>query len=265
MDGTAPVLETRDMLAASGPGVEAFSFHHYGATSRRCAGVGPQTTADAALSEQWLARTDATLVFYRGLRDQFAPKAPLWNTETGETACGGNPWAKTFLYTFRYVDQLGRNAKAGLTVHAHNTLAASDYALLNEADFSPRPSYWAALLWRRLVGTIVLDAGVPIQKGLHVYAHCLRGAPGGVAMAAINNDPAAARSLTVPVAGERYTLASPELQGQRVRLNGTELALGADDALPRMAGAPTPAGSLVLEPATITFIALPNAGNAACR
>ena len=31
------------------------------------------------------------------------------------------------------------------------------------------------LLWRRLMGTTVLDPGVPIQAGLHVYAHCQRG------------------------------------------------------------------------------------------
>jgi hypothetical protein len=40
--------------------------------------------------------------------------------------------------------------------------------LLDENTLAPRPNYWAALLWRRLMGTTVLDSGVPIQKGLHV-------------------------------------------------------------------------------------------------
>jgi hypothetical protein len=61
-------------------------YHFYGGVSKRCGrpGVGmAQTSADAAL------------------RDRFAPGKPLWLTETGETACGGNPWASTFTDTLR--------------------------------------------------------------------------------------------------------------------------------------------------------------------
>ena len=53
MDGST--LKTRDLLIASRPaGVDAFSYHHYGALSQRCAAIGAQTTPDAALSEEWL-------------------------------------------------------------------------------------------------------------------------------------------------------------------------------------------------------------------
>jgi hypothetical protein len=31
--GSAPVLKTRDLLVATGPGIDAFSYHHYGAVS----------------------------------------------------------------------------------------------------------------------------------------------------------------------------------------------------------------------------------------
>jgi heparanase 1 len=79
--GGAPVLNTRDLLVAAGPGVDAFSYHHYGAVSQRCAAMGNQTTAGEALSEQWLRRTDETLAFYRKPRDEFEPGKPFWNTE----------------------------------------------------------------------------------------------------------------------------------------------------------------------------------------
>src|SRR4051794_40384677 len=81
----------------------------------------------------------------------------LLPTETADAACGGNPWASTFLDTFRYLDQLGRLARQDVKVVAHNTLAASDYDLLDENSFEPRPNYWATLLWQRLIGTTVLD------------------------------------------------------------------------------------------------------------
>ena len=86
-----------------------------------------------------------------------------------------------------------------------------------------------------------------------------------MALLAINNDRAAARVLAVPMPGERYTLSSDDLQDKAVRLNGVELELDAADALPDLTAAPTQAGDMSLGPATITFIALPGAGNQACR
>jgi hypothetical protein len=195
----------------------------------------------------------------------FAPGKPLWLTETADAACGGNPWARSFLDTFRYLDQLGRLARQGVEVVAHNTLVASDYGLLDDRTLTPKPNYWGALLWRKLMDTRVLEPGVPIQSGLHLYAHCLRGTAGGVALLAINSDWAAARVLTVPMPGERYTLSSDDLQGRAAQLNGVALKLNADDAIPDLAGVPTQAGPLSLAPATITFIAVPAAGNQACR
>jgi len=266
--GSAPVLKTRDLLAATGPGVDAFSYHHYGATSQRCAAMDKQTTAAEALSEQWLRRTDETLAFYRRLRDEFDPGIPFWNTETADAACGGNPWAATFLDTFRYLDQLGRLARQDVKVVAHNTLVASNYGLLDDRTLAPKPMYWGALLWRRLMGTTVLESGVPIQAGLHVYAHCLRGVAGGVALLVINNDPARPRVIALPVAAQRYTLTAPspaDLQSMRVQLNGSELKLGDNDALPNLTGSATFAGELAFAPATITFLAVPDANNSACR
>ena len=204
--------------------MDAFSYHHYGAISRRGAELGIlQTTPSYALSEAWLARTADTLGFYERLRDELQPGVPLWLTETANAACGGNPWASTFADTFRYLDQLGRLARRGVQVVAHDTLAASDYGLLDERTLVPRPNYWGALVRRRLMGTAVLDPEVPIQHGLHVFAHSLRGTPGGVALLVINNDVVAPRSLTVPVPSERYTLSATDLWAGTVLLNGAAL------------------------------------------
>ena len=250
-----------NLLAASSPGVDAFSYHHYGMVSERCGGRG---TPQAALSEDWLSRIDKTLAFNRRLRDRFEPGKPVWLTETAQAACGGDRWAKTFLDTFRYLDQLGRLAKAGVQVVMHNTLAASDYGLLDETTRKPRPNYWGALLWRRLMGAGVLEAGVPVQLGLHVYGHCQRAMPGGVVLLVINNDRDARQQLTIAQATQRYTLDAVDLGDGTVRLNGATLALADADELPRLAGVATPAGIVTFAPATITFLAVPTAGNAMC-
>jgi hypothetical protein len=255
-------MSTPDLLAASGRGIDVFSYHHYGTVSDRCGG---RDIPDEALSEDWLSRTDRALAFYRALRDQFEPGKPLWLTETADAACGGNAWDATFLDTFRYLDQLGRLAKAGVQVVMHNTLAASDYGLLDERTFDPRPNYWGALLWHRLMGRTVLDPGLSVQSGLHIYAHCNPGTPGGVSVLAVNPSRDASRALTLPTASERYTLHASRLQSATVQLNGSTLALGPNDALPSITATATSAGVVRFAPATITFLAIPAAANRACR
>jgi heparanase len=261
------MLRSEDLLAATGPAFDVFSYHLYAAVSKRCARLGPatQTTADDALSEEWLSRADGITAFYVGLRDRFEPGKPLWITETADAACGGNPWAATFLDTFRYLDWHGRLARRGVTVIAHNTLASSDYGLLSPDGFAPRPSYWAALLWARLMGQTVLDPGPSQVASVHMYAHCLRGRRGGVALLAINLDRRTAREVALSSAALRHTLTAARLLDRTVRLNGRELRLGRDGAVPRTDGVPVPAGRVRLEPASITFLAMPDAGNAACN
>ena len=262
------MLKSEDMLAASGPGIDVFSYHFYGGVSKRCAkgGSSPSgTTPEAALSVEWLSRTERDEAYYSALRDRFLPGGAIWNTETGETACGGDPWAADFIDSFRYLNQLGTLAKRGVQVVIHNTLAASDYALVDETTLLPRPNYWSALLWRKLMGTTVLDAGPSPSPNLHLYAHCLRKQPGGVALLAINADRTASQELDVPVASERYTLSAKDLLDNKVELNGSELKLASNGDLPQLAGKRQSSGHVVFAPASITFLAMPNAGNAACR
>jgi len=259
---TGVTTAAANLLAVSGPVLDGLSYHHYGMLSERCTGV---SQPHGALSEQWLARTEETLDFYRTLRDRFEPGKPIWLTETAEAACGGNRWAATFLDTFRYLDQLGRLAKAGVQIVMHNTLAASDYGLLDEKTLSPRPNYWGALLWRRLIGTTVLDPGASVREGLHIYAHCQRGTPGGVSILVINADRNTPQVVTLASAAERYTLDATDLRDGSVRLNGHRLELEATGDLPSLTGIPTAAGMLTFAPATITFLAISAAHNDACR
>jgi heparanase len=261
------LIRSEDMLQQQGPGLlDAFSYHFYGGISQRCAGMGVGgTTTDAALTHDWLTRTDRDEAFYAALRDRLAPGKPIWLTETGETACGGDPWASDFIDSFRYLYQLGSLAKRGVQVIMHNTLNASDYALIDESTLQPRPNYWAAVLWRRLMGTTVLDAGNSPTANLYVFAHCLRDKPGGVALLAINADKTQAHDLALAAKSTRYTLASSDLLSPIVQLNGVELAVSVNGDLPALNGSNQKSSHVSLAPASITFMALPGAHNSACR
>ena len=263
---STPSLRSEDLLGTNPqPKFAIFSYHFYGAVSQRCESMGPNmgTTPAAALSEEWLARTERVFDFYEPLHARYAPYAPIWVTETADAACGGNPWGATFIDSFRYVDQMGRLAKLGVKAIFHNTLDASEYGLLDQSDFKPRPNYWAALLWRRLMGPVVLEAGQS-REGLHLYAQCLRGQSGGVALVAINNSRTAATTLSLSKAAERYTLTAAPLQSGTVNLNGKELQLRANDDLPALDAERIPAGPIELAPASITFLAVPHADNPSC-
>ena len=140
-------------------------------------GDGAPDQRDQALSEDWLGRTDPTLAYYRGVRDKAMPGKPFWNTETADAACGGNPWAGTFLDSFRYLDQLGRLARQDVKVVIHNTLVASDYGLLEREHIRAQAELLGSPVVAQNMGTTVLDPGVTNGPGLHVYAQCMRGAP----------------------------------------------------------------------------------------
>jgi hypothetical protein len=162
------------------------------------------------------------------------------------------------------MDQLGALARRSVKTVMVNTLASSDYGLLDEDTLDPRPDYWAALLWRRTMGTRALDPGITPPAGVRIYAQCAVGKRGGVSILAVNTSNAE-KTLEVPLAGVRYTLSAPELSSHAVQLNGIELKAASDGSLPEIKGQPVPAGIQRFPPYTVTCLTLNSAKNASCR
>ena len=98
-----------------------------------------------------------------------------------------------------------------------------------------------------------------------MFAHCMAGRPGGVALLAINANQTGVASLDLGTAADRYTLTAATLDDVRVQLNGRGLALGAGDQIPSLTPVRTQKGTLELAPASITFLAVADAGNPSCR
>ncbi len=263
------LLPSKELLAAMGPNaVDVFSYHFYGGVSERCrAGMGGESdiSPETALSEDWLTRSGTVEAFYAGLRDQYAPGKAMWLTETGQTACGGDRWASTYVDSFRYLDQLGRLAKLGVKVVMHNTLAASDYGLIDEKTLVPRPNYWAGLLWHNTMGTTVLEAGPAPAASVHLYAQCMKDRPGGVSLLAINLSRTDPVKMVVPETSVRYTLTATDLMSRTVELNGKDLMVSAEGDVPVLEGVKTAKGDVVLPAASLTFLTMGEAGNGACR
>ena len=255
------LLGTPDILQATGPIFDAFSYHFYGAVSSRCMGT---MSAGKALSAEWLDRTDAAEKFYADLRDKYLPGKTLWLTETGEAACGGDAFAAQFVDVFRYLNQLGSLAQKGVQAVMHNTLAASDYGLLNEDTLEPRPDFWAGLLWKRTMGSVVLDPGTPKEQSLRIYAHCSKEGKGSVALVVLNTGTQGEQTLTIPANYSSFMLTAPDLGSLKALLNGRELEARADGSIELPKAEAAKKGTLHLAPASAAFITIPGAHNPSC-
>lgn len=257
------LIPTEQLMEATGPIFDGFSYHVYYGRSHRCAGSNGEDI-NKILDADWLDRGSGAEAFYERLRDKYLPGKPMWVTETGEASCGGDKWASDFIDSFRMLDQLGSLAQKSVKSVMFNTLASSDYGLIDEETHKPRPNYWAVLLWSRTMGRRSLDPGLPPSSELRVYAQCLKNSDGGVAVLVLNVDKANAHTLKVPSAGVRYTLSSPDLLSTVIQLNGQELKVAADGTVPAYAGDKVRRGDVSFAPATITVLTFPEARNQSC-
>jgi hypothetical protein len=146
----------------------------------------------------------------------------------------------------------------------HNTLAASDYGLLNEDSLEPRPDYWAALLWKRTMGAVVLDPGAPKNQSLRIYAQCSQDGKGAVTLLALNTDPAKDQVITLPLPAERFTISAPGLTSAKVLVNGAQPVVAPDGAVETLKPETVKAGPVRLAPASVTFLIIPAARNQNC-
>lgn len=258
-----PPISSADMMAET-PGVlDALSYHFYGIVSQRCESIGIGTAAkEDALKPAWLDLTLRAYDYYAGLRDTYEPGKPMWVTETAQASCGGSPWAASFLDTFRYLNQMGVLAQKDVKVIMHNTLAASDYALIDDVSGDPRPSYWAAVLWRRIMGDVVLAPPTAPSASLKLFAHCLRGSDGGVALLALN---IGERSETVSLdrKARAWVMTAEPIDSKTVKVNGTVPAMEHDGSITGLE-ARAVSGQASVPAKSVAFFGIASAGNPAC-
>ena len=257
----SPTITVDDLMEASGSALDVFSYHFYPKVSERCGSTEP---AEEVLTEEFLGRVGRARDFYAEKRDQYTPGAPMWITETAEAACGGDRWAAWFQDSIRYVDTLGRLARGDGDVVFHNTLAASDYALIDEDGLVPRASYWAGVLWGRLVGPRVLAVETSAELAdLTTYAHCSRSDDGGTTYVVVSASTTATRTVATgdgPVTS--YQLTGESMDAPTAMLNGEVLAAAEDGTMPDLDGDQVD-GAVSIPPASVTYLVDPTP-NAAC-
>lgn len=235
---------------------DVFSYHSYAGVSERAAAMGGHWDAKDALTEPYLAAASKACTFFGKIRDKYCPNVAMWVTESADAGCGGNTWGSTFMDVIRYADELGSFATLTDGAIFHNTLASSDYGLLDSETFLPRPNYWLALLWNQLVGTNVYDTREPRREGIHMYAHSRRDGKKGYTYVLINNSKEDTTTVEIPVNYECYTLSAEQLRSGQAYLNGKPLEISGECEIPELLPVEEEAGVLELQPATVTFVVI---------
>ena len=283
--------------------IDVMTWHHY-----YLAGAGSTTKASAFATVPYLNTFSTFAASYEALYHEYVgnlttrtqekenknenekaqAKTPqLWMGETGgaggATATAAEVTGK-FLGCFWWADKLGTAAYTGHTVVARQewTELVQQVGKNKEATILIAPSFWTALLWKRLVGPSVLhlaaeDASGPqppvaIRTGeVRYYAFSAAagsGKSGKVVFVVVN---LATTKQTLPLvidgdtspAGQRWSLTAGATPGVDVStpdiyLNNVKMALSSDGTVPEFAGASIAKGEkITVEPQSVTFLSFP--------
>ncbi|XP_022751808.1 heparanase-like protein 3 [Durio zibethinus] len=119
---------------------------------------------------------------FRGLQTilkNSATSAVAWVGEAGGAYNSGqNLVSNSFVYSFWYLDQLGMASSYDTKTYCRQSLIGGNYGLLDTTTFVPRPDYYSALLWHRLMGSNVLSTRFSGTTSVRAYAHCSKQSQG---------------------------------------------------------------------------------------
>lgn len=97
---------------------------------------------------------------------------PMWLSETSSSYGGGAPGlSNSYAGTPLWVDKLGLAAKNNITTVIRQSLLGGNYSLIDE-DLNPLPDWWVSVLYKKVVGSKVLNIDVKASNNQRFYVHC---------------------------------------------------------------------------------------------
>lgn len=100
----------------------------------------------------------------------------IWMGETSSAYNGGAAnMSNRFIGTFLWLDKLGLGATLGIDAIIRQTIFHDNYALIDN-DYIPNPDWWVSVLYKKLVGTKVLELSNDgtTDNTVRLYAHCAK-------------------------------------------------------------------------------------------
>uniref|UniRef100_A0ABM5GKC1 Heparanase n=1 Tax=Pogona vitticeps TaxID=103695 RepID=A0ABM5GKC1_9SAUR len=263
----------RRFLKSGGKVIDSVTWHHYYVNGRTA-------TRDDFLSPDVLDTLITAIQEELQFVDDITPGKEVWLGETSSAYGGGAPHlSNTYLAGFMWLDKLGLSAQLGIDVVMRQVLFGAGSYHLVDASFEPLPDYWLSLLYKKLVGTKVLQVNIAGQdpRKLRVYLHCTnedhpKYRDGDVTLFALNLYNSTKR-LQLPSHFsnkqiDEYILLPHGKDGilsTSVQLNGHVLKMLDDETLPTISEKPLSPGSRLGFPAfSYGFYVIKNAKVRAC-
>lgn len=262
-------------MQVGGDLVDVVTWHYYPQQSFRCPVATNRAKSGRVLRPQELAEVDRWAKYVEQTKLKHNSHAELWLGETGGAQCGGEPeLSDRFASSLWWVDQLGRIARRGQKVVVRQTLSGGDYGLVDETTLSPNPDYWASLLWRRTMGTHVLNTSVNVSDApVQAYAHCLQGSTSnGIAIALVNEHPSQTTTVSLPHfsgTAQLYLVKAANPKSRTITINDVEPRLSTEGDVPQFLPkdlnlSPDVPLRLPLPPLSYAFVVFPQATVPAC-
>ncbi|XP_055955290.1 heparanase-like [Patella vulgata] len=200
---------------------------------------------------------------------------PVWLGETSSASGGGAKGiSDRYVAGFLWLDKLGKLATMGVKGVFRQELAGGIYTLL-DTDWRPRPDYWLTVLYKRLVGTVVLSPPTPPPYS-RVFVQCTNRAntygynPGSVTVMVLNLRDTNMNFKLGSMADkmvELYMLTPGSQDGllsKTVKLNGKELFLVNDEKLPPLLPRKQKGDWIAVAAHSFGFIVIPDANHRDC-
>ncbi|KAJ7530445.1 hypothetical protein O6H91_14G004200 [Diphasiastrum complanatum] len=173
----------QQLLELTGPNIlNACTRHIYNLG----AGVD-KTLVNKILDPVFLSQEAGVFKLVQKTMQAYGPWAQSWVGEAGGAYNSGhNLVSNAFVFSFWYVDQLGMAAQHNTQMYCRQSLVGGHYGLLNTSTFHPNPDFYSALLWKRLMGRVVLSTTSSGSPYLRAYAHCSKTSQQALAVVLIN-------------------------------------------------------------------------------
>nr|XP_054489080.1 LOW QUALITY PROTEIN: heparanase [Agelaius phoeniceus] len=263
----------RSFLKSGGKVIDSVTWHHYYVN-------GQSATRGDFLSPEVLDTFATAIYEVLEIVGQTVPDKKVWLGETSSAYGGGAPrLSNTYVAGFMWLDKLGLSARQGIDVVMRQVFFGAGTYHLVDANFEPLPDYWLSLLYKKLVGTKVLQvslAGANKRK-LRVYLHCTSShnpkyREGDVTLFALN-----LYNVTQHLELPDYLLSKhvdqylllphgkENILSRSIELNGHVLRMLDDETLPELMEKPLGPGTLLGLPAfSYGFYVIKNAKAIAC-
>ncbi|XP_017599596.1 PREDICTED: heparanase [Corvus brachyrhynchos] len=263
----------RSFLKSGGKVIDSVTWHHYYVNGR-------SATRGDFLSPEVLDSFAAAIYEVLEIVGGTVPDKKVWLGETSSAYGGGAPrLSNTYVAGFMWLDKLGLSARQGIDVVMRQVFFGAGTYHLVDANFEPLPDYWLSLLYKKLVGTKVLQVGLAgaDKRKLRVYLHCTNSLnpkyrEGDVTLFALNLYNVT-QHLELPnylssKHVDQYLLlphGKENILSRSIELNGHVLRMLDDETLPELMEKPLGPGTLLGLPAfSYGFYVIKNAKAIAC-